>query len=636
MKTQTKKTVKLLTLFFLIVSISAASFMPASAQQYAKIASVETNRVRIDWGTRDGMVNGTILDVYQIVDIKHPVTGEIYGSNEKIVGQIEIVDSSDDHSFARILNSTEQIKIGNIARISFDTGLSGMAAGQEYDKGSITSVNNKIVNFNMGGSDGVEENLLFDIFRNIGASTHPVTGEQIPSRDVYIGKLIVTNIKARESTGQIIAQERDIIPGDKILLSLQQASDLELYRQQPVVEEETAAQRPEVRQEVMQQPGTLPETISAPGNVVGTVTRVSDNDVFFIWRGDYGFNAGRIFGIYRRETLRHPETDEVIGNPLILIGKTSLVESIGELGRSRLLSSDADILPQDLIGLTEGETVQSGQIVTPENTEEVFTSQRSDILQQAQALTDQVRDLQAEMTVVRGAIARLDRIDRELAATRVMTQQLGETLNDIKMILLGEGIPLEGSELRPSETSIERLESRGTGPNVLRIKYTDDIDVNFEVVDKSVLISLEVDSSGMSRFVTTDKPAETTPQRPVVTEPALMDTSTIPAESEEDTSETGELVEEGGIPTWLIIVIIVLAVAALGGAGYLFMTKKKKGGSVEMEEDDSGLEGDDDEEGEGDGGGDEDEIEDIGEDAEDFLADDEEEITALDEDDDDM
>ncbi len=633
MKTNIKNTVKLLAMLLFIAFVVAVSFIPAFSQQYARITSVENNRVRISWGTRDGMVNGTRLDIYQIVDIKHPVTGEKYGTNEKIVGQVEIVDSSEDHSFARILNSTEQIRIGNIARISFDTGTRDTAIRQEYERGSITSINNKIVQFNMGGSDGVEENLLFDIFRNIGASTHPVTGENIPARDVYIGKLIVTNIKARESTGQIIAQERDIIPGDKVLLSLQQAGDLELYRQQqPVTEEETPAKMPEIRQEVSDQPGMLPESISPPGNIIGTVTRVSDNDVFFIWRGDYGFNAGRIFGIYRRETLRHPETDEVIGNPLILIGKTNLVESIGELGRGRVLSSDADILPQDLIGLTEGETVQSGQIVTPENTEEVFTSQRSDILRQAQELTDQVKDLQAEMTVVRGAISRLDRIDRELSAQRVMTQQLGETLNDIKMILIGEGIPLEGAQLQPSATSIERIESRGTGPNILRIKYTDDIDVNFEVVDKNVLVSLEVDTTGMTRFVTTEKPAEETPSRPVASEPVATDTL---ATTGEDTAETGELVEEGGIPTWLIIVIIVLAVAALGGGAYLFLIKKKKGGSVEMEEDDSGLEGDEEGDEEGEVGGD-DEIEDIGEEAEDFLADDEEEITALEEDDDDL
>ncbi|MFC1557623.1 hypothetical protein ACFL5L_06535, partial [candidate division KSB1 bacterium] len=458
------------------------------------------------------------------------------------------------------------------------------AGREQLEKGTIINVNNRLIKFNMGRFDGVEEHFLFDIYRRVGSSRHPVTGEPIEPRSQYIGRAQVVNVGDTDALAQIVAQEREILAGDRVSLSAQQTGDLELEEEQPVMQPAEA-----VMPQVVPRP-QIPESLSPADNIVGTITRVSDRDLFFIWRGDYDFPSGRIFGIFRREELRHPESGEVIGTPLILLGKLSLVESIGEIGRAALLSFDAEILPQDLVGLTEGETVQSGQVITPENAVQVYQARRSDILNQAYELTNQVQQIQGEMTILRSTLDRLDQIERGLASQKATTDAINRTLEEIKMLLRGEGFPIEGSSLVPSRASIDKMEIPGTNANVLRLRYTDDIDVKFELVDRTLNVSLEVDSTGLTR-TTPAVPVE----RPTIQQPGAEIMSPEDTIGAGTTLESVVTEEEGSIFTSGIFLLgMIVALLGIAGALYFLLVKKKSSGAVQEEHDEE-IEGDEEE-----------------------------------------
>ncbi len=548
----------------------------------------DDGKVRISWGTNDGIVQGILLNVLKETAIYHPVTREQFGTSESIIGSIEVTECYADYSFGRVIESSEQINIGHIIRISFDESSTGLEAYEE-DKGTIIEINNKLIKFNMGNWDGVEDNLIFDVFRAIGTSRHPVTGENVEPRNLYIGRIMVMNVNETESLAQVISQEREIQIGDRVILSLQQAGDLEIStgREEPLTVEQYGLSEAET--------GVMPEQLSEIDNIVGTVTRISDRDIFFLWRGDYDFPSGRVFGIYRREELRHPESKTIIGNPLVLLGRVSLIESIGEIGRGNVLSTDADILPQDLIGLTEGETVQSGQVITPGNAEQVFRTQKSDLLEHAQELTDQVQHIQGEMVILRTALDRLDRIDRELSAQKAVTQSMNSTLEEIKMLLRGEGFPVESSNLVPSRASIDRIEMPGSETNVLRLKYTDDIAVKLELMDKTLLVSLDIDSVG--KYQMTSRAQE----RPVAAQVA-RDTLQAAQDSLSGTGLVETVTDDEGsfFTNWLFLIIVIVALLGVAGALYflLVLKKKKSGDGDEKEDDEESGEIEDMEEGE--------------------------------------
>lgn len=623
------KFLKLTILLMLSLMLSG----PVFSQQTGRVLGMQNGLVKLNWGSEDGIVKGVLLNVYRVNQIKHPATGEVLGVDEKLIATIEVEESDTQTSLAKIIRSTNDIDLNDIVRVSFETGLVSNN-NIVLEKGVITNVSNNLVSFNMGSNDGIETNLLFDIFRNIAATQHPQTGERIPARDRYIGRLVVTETKQNTATGQLIAFERDILSGDKVYLSRQQAGDIEIDKAITEAQSSTIGQR--ISQEdisTVQQ-----DAISEPGYIVATITRVDNSDLYFIWRGPYDFQSGRVFGIYRKESLYHPDSGELIGTPHILIGKAKLVETLGELGRALLLSYDADILSEDLVGMMEGETVREGQIITPGNSKEIFQSQSSDILIRANDLTNSVRKIQAEMAIVKAALNKLDRIDRELASQKVMTQNLASSVNEIKAILLGEGISYGGAGIRPSMTSIERTEMPGSDFNVLRIKYSEGMNVNFEVVDNNIIVKLELDSLGRTMLVPEEIPMETPSQQndSLQSNPAIDQGST----SLEDTSGSGELSiaeDEESVPfykDWLwISVIIIILLGVAGGLYFMLVMKKKSGGGKSADKSKGEDDSDDDDFG-GDALDEEDEME-SSEDAADFLADDdEEEIASLVDDDD--
>lgn len=569
-----------ITLFVLLISIFFVGLTNIHAQQKGLITFVGNGTVRINWGTLDGLVQGVILNVYR-EDVRiHPATEEVVGISEKLIGKIEVTSSEPDNSAARVVEFTESIRLGDVVKVSFEESQGLANISQEIDKGTIQDVNNLIVTFNMGRLDGVEPNLLFDIYRQEGASVHPVTGEPIDPVRFYIGRLQVTNTSDNFSMGQIIERERDVIIGDRVELSNQQAGDI-------AMETQLAAEMPAP---VIPETTLLPESqqMTFPDNMVGTVTRVSDRDLYFIWRGDYGFPAGRIFGIFRRIEIRHPETGFVIDNPLIQIGTATLRESIGELGRATIATFDDDILPKDLIGLSEGETISSGQVITPENSQQVFEAQRSDILELARELANNTTQLQAEMRMVRADLDRLDRIDRDLAAQKALTQQTFETLNEIKMMLRGEGYSVEGFNLPLSRASVERTEIPGSAIRSLRLNYTDDIKVEFQLKGNNLLVTLDVDSIGN---ITGMRQTQSVAEQVNIGLDSMQQTEG-PIIGPGTSLESGDIEEEASTPFYKsifgIATMIVVLFGILGALYFFVLKKKSSAGKTGGDDMDSG------------------------------------------------
>lgn len=584
-----------ISLFVLLISLLIVGLPEIHSQQKGMITSLGNGTVRINWGTLDGLVQGVVLNVYR-EDVRiHPATGEVIGRSEKLIGKIEVTSSEPGNSTARVMEFTESIRLGDVVKVSFEESQGLTNISQEMDKGTIQMVNNLVVSFNMGRLDGVEPNLYFDIYRQEGASVHPVTGEQIDPIRFYIGRLQVTNTSDNFSTGQIIERERDVIEGDRVELSNLQAADI-------AMENLPAEEMPPT---VTPETTILPESqqMAFPDNMVGTVTRVSDRDLYFIWRGDYGFPAGRVFGLFRRVEIRHPETNFVVGNPLVQIGTATLRESIGELGRATIATFDDDILPKDLVGLTEGETMLSGQVITPENSQQVFEAQRSDILTLAQEIANNTTQLQAEMAMVKADLERLDRIDRDLAAQKALTQQTFEAINDIKMMLRGEGYSIEGFDLPLSRASVERTEIPGSAVRSLRLNYTDDIKVDFQLKGNRMLITLDVDTLG--NIAGLRQTQGVSGQVDIGLDSTQQAEGTIGL----DDLESGDPDEEASTPFYKSlfgIATIILVLFGILGALYFFVLKKKKSvgkaGGDEMDSDsestDDDFGGDDMEEGE--------------------------------------
>lgn len=538
----------LLTLITAVLILASLVF----AQQKGMITSLENGMVRINWGTFDGIAPGTVLNIFREEVKYHPATGERLATHERLVGKIEVVQCRDDYSTAKIVNFSEAFKIGDIIKISYDEPGAGKSLLQLAEKGTILNVDNLIVKFNMGGIDGVEPNLYFDIYRIEGPSSHPVTGAPIEPKRIYIGRLQAISVEDDFTTGQVIARERDVLVGDRVELSSLQASDLEMAARQ-MVTEPVVPEVWDVRKETGQ--------IAPPSNIVGTVTRVSARDIFFLWREDYGFPVGRVFGIFRRIELPHPETGVIMDRPLIQIATATLRESIGKLGKASISLSDADILPNDFICLTMGERVSAEQIITPENIEQVYEARRSDILKLAADLTNQVRNMQTEMTVVRSALNKLDRIDRDLAAQKALTNEI---LNEIKMIRRGEGLTAAGVYLPPLDESVERMEIPGARIKELRLQYPDYIGVNFQLEGNRLSVIMDVDTTSKRSIIPEEEiPPDT--EKSYITPPG----STLETVPPEQPAETPFWRSLRGLFTAFLILL------AVAGALYFLYYKKK-------------------------------------------------------------
>ncbi|MFC1724915.1 hypothetical protein ACFL4T_04750, partial [candidate division KSB1 bacterium] len=234
----------------------------------------------------------------------------------------------------------------------------------------------------------------------------------------------------------------------------------------------------------------------------------------------------------------------------------------------------------------------------------------SGMRQQALDLTKEIISIQKEISSLKVMAYKVDQIDRELREQRRLTTSLQEDVAELKDLIKYGTIerkePLEGGP----EVSI--LGETSSKENTFKVRYSDDIDLKFQLKNQTLTVGIDVDSS---KFTGTEYPEDDSTA-------AMMMAETV-----------------GGAwyTNWLFWAgATILELLAIG---FLVMTiKKKKGkasaGEEDMDEDEEDEEMDEDEFGDGETeeeedelggddelGEDEDEIEDIEE-----LGEEEEEI----------
>ena len=64
---------------------------------------------------------------------------------------------------------------------------------------------------------------------------------------------------------------------------------------------------------------------------------------------------------------------------------------------------------------------------------------------------------------------------------RELSRKTNESLEAIRMMMINEGFALEGFDLPPSQASIVRLEYPGSKTDHLRLDYSDDVGLSFNL-----------------------------------------------------------------------------------------------------------------------------------------------------------
>lgn len=82
-----------------------------------RIIAVNENSVMLNRGDGSGVVKGTEYKIYKQGEaVKDPDTGEVLGTNETVIGTIEITDTFPKYSKGKIKNKTENVPKGSICR----------------------------------------------------------------------------------------------------------------------------------------------------------------------------------------------------------------------------------------------------------------------------------------------------------------------------------------------------------------------------------------------------------------------------------------------------------------------------------------------------------------------------------------
>ncbi|MCC7383691.1 MAG: LysM peptidoglycan-binding domain-containing protein [Deltaproteobacteria bacterium] len=154
--------------------------------------------------------------------IEHPVTGEPYGYVVEIIGQVEIVETSQQVASAHIIKSYRAVERGSWLGPLADTNqrvapTPNTANAKGYIIETMESGLGMIGEFHLvfidrGREQGVQVGNVFTILHRGDTYTGDVEG--LPNEDV--GKLMVIDVRANASTAMVIRAVTELSVGDKI------------------------------------------------------------------------------------------------------------------------------------------------------------------------------------------------------------------------------------------------------------------------------------------------------------------------------------------------------------------------------------------------------------------------------------
>jgi len=382
------------TLFLFLNGYGLTAF-----QAESNIVKIEGNNIYVNWGSNDGIRVGMVFSAYRGIGVRHPTTSEEFEIEKELVGNIKISEVFPEYSIGKMVSKRIEPRIGDYLELIINSGgeedilsLSLM----DNKKGLILSIDEGIVNVNVGEDDGIQAGLLFDVVREV-ILKHPVTGENLERKKYLVGKISVESVKKGMSVCDILSGWEDIKVGDEVVLSERQRSDMGidvLGREKELVSELSEKEL----EKLLLSPEKLIEQ-----KFFGKILKINSetNTAVFSW--EEGFNKsiisqGNNLGIYRKERVIHPITKVEIGIPEILIGEGSFIRIIGNNGELRILNTEAQIKKGDIVGLVEE---RPSEMPESRRTAETTIGKRIDLRKEAETLTQDVIRIQDDLDRLR-------------------------------------------------------------------------------------------------------------------------------------------------------------------------------------------------------------------------------------------
>lgn len=567
-------------LFVVVVLLSFFIVFPwAVAQEMTGgVIQIDGEDIVVDWGSKDGIQEGMHFILYRNKEMVHPATGERINVQRDLVGRIEVHKVDEQYAVGKLIRQVKTPVVGDMVELVIDSGapLAPPPASEQKD-GKVIDVRSGHVAFDLGEQEGVESDLLFDVVR-YADSVHPRTGEFLGRKRIELGQIKVIKVENENSIGRIISRGEDVRVGDQVELSNQQLADLEL--------------------ELLGTQQTQGGAGGIQNRYIGEIISIQGNAISVRWYGASRGQVGERLGVYRQETMVHPVTAQIIGEPMVLIAQVLIDEVNGNTAQGTLTNIEAVVSQNDQVGLLSEDVLLAalpGQRPAPAMPVKRRSLATKGAAAEAQSITEQVIRNQRELYALRGMSDKLERIERSIGEQQAVTRHLQRDITLIKERL--NALTLKGGQsLIGGGPGIEFLGSDDAEVQTMRFAYTDDVDLQVQVHGKTFLVKMDVDSVKLEDITDAVEDSAGMAMAPQLDEEG--DTMINPLLAEEGQEE----VSEGGFFSgWVLYAGIGILLLLLGGGGFFFMQKRKSGVAgtseeADLDEEDEELEEEVDEE----------------------------------------
>jgi len=436
-----------------------------------KITEVSGNKVEINLGTLDGIVEDTFLEIYKKSKLVHPVTGEEIRTQKERIGVIRIDNADYEKSEGTLVSYQKNPKVGYNVEILIDDYEYRIGDKSVSSNGVVKDAGVKNAIISLGSEDNIEKGLIFDVYRNVPIE-NPQTGEQITTKPKKVGRLMAANVRETDTYCKVL--DGDVKVGDDVKLADKQQGDISLekyFYEQP-------QQVKEPQQKV---------------KGIGRIYKIDEDGIHIYFDRLYNLKEGDLLSVYRQEKLTHPVTNKFLGEELIKVAEISLINVNRKEGTAEVISSDADIKVSDvvkverLLGRKQISTLDETPVEKPKTTDET---------KQALNITKELINLQKEIFSLKSLVYRVNYIEEGLKEQKNLTASLQKDMNEIKdYIKYGT---LEEKEGLGSGSEVAIIGDADSKENTFRVKYTDDVDLKFQLKNRTLMVDLDVDSSKFS------------------------------------------------------------------------------------------------------------------------------------------
>jgi hypothetical protein len=183
----------------------------------------------------------------KIVDVKHPVTGELIGYQILNLGELVITNAEIETSEAFIENSYREIHVNDLITPYLqpleekvevlDSEIEVLKGYIVANKNNIKLIgNNDVVYIDLGAEDGVMRGNQFTVYKPCEVIVDKVTEHPIRIPEKYLGQLVVLEPHKETSVCLVIDSKSEIAYGEHILMSKYSSWEIEGISQAMEVE----------------------------------------------------------------------------------------------------------------------------------------------------------------------------------------------------------------------------------------------------------------------------------------------------------------------------------------------------------------------------------------------------------------